>query len=345
MSTLFIQRKKRLITLAFALSIVLLGIKFYAYYLTTSNAILTDALESVINVFASGFAFYSIYLSSLPKDINHPYGHGKIEFFSAGFEGGLIVVAGFFIIYQAILGLLHPPALSALPSGMLLLSVTVLFNGGLGYLLFKEGRRMDSLTLTADGQHLIVDAISSVFLIIGVGVVFLTGWQWMDPALSIAFAGFILYNGYKLLRKSIAGLMDESDPKTIVKVVQIINDARKENWIDIHNMRIQKYGADLHVDCHITLPYYFNLKQVHDEVADLERALDEKVDHNLEIFTHSDPCQPGNCCKYCSVNNCPSRVYHKSVHVEWTPAVLVKNQKHYEYYVQQRTSNKKGRFN
>lgn len=331
MSTLIIQRKKRLILVAFLVSILLLAIKFYAYYITASNAILTDALESVINVFASGFAFYSIYLSSLPKDINHPYGHGKIEFFSAGFEGGLIVVAGFFIIYQAVLGLINPSTLSALPSGMVLLGFTVMVNGGLGYELYKEGKRMDSMTLIADGQHLLVDAVSSIFLIIGVGLVYFTGWLWLDPALSIIFASFILYNGYKLLRKSIAGLMDESDPKTIEKVVQIINDARKENWIDIHNMRVQKYGADLHVDCHITLPYYFNLKQVHDEVADLEKSLDGKINHKLEIFTHADPCQPGNGCKYCGVSNCPVRVYEKSIHVVWTTSNLVKNQKHYEH--------------
>ncbi len=303
--------------------------KFYAYYITSSNAILTDALESIINVFATGFAFYSIYLSSLPKDVNHPYGHGKIEFFSAGFEGALIFFAGIFIIYQSIVNIITPAPLENLPLGILIVGISALINGIIGYILKKKGAVIDSFTLIADGKHLLIDSFSSFIILIGIAVIYFTGYVFLDYVLSILFAFYILYNGYSLMRISIAGLMDESNPQSMSKVVNILNTARKDNWIDIHNMRIQKYGPDLHIDCHLTLPYYFDLHKVHTEVKDMEDTLVNHFSSNVEIFIHADPCIPGPCCNYCRVKDCPVRKNPYHVDIEWNAENMALNKKHF----------------
>ncbi|CAN5245894.1 cation diffusion facilitator family transporter [soil metagenome] len=320
---------KRLIIISFLLSLVLVVIKFYAFYITSSNAILTDALESIINVFATGFAFYSIYLSTLPKDTNHPYGHGKIEFFSAGFEGALIILAGVFIIYQSILNLIEPEPLENLPVGIFIVAFAAIINGYLGYILHKSGTEMDSFTLIADGKHLITDAISSFILLFGIAIIHFTGYYILDSFISILFAFYILFNGYSLIRMSVAGLMDESNPQAMGKVVAILNANRKVNWIDVHNMRIQKYGPDIHIDCHLTLPFYYNLHKVHEELEELRKSLENNLDSNIEIFTHADPCIPGPCCNYCRVKGCAVRENPYKFDIDWNAENLAKDQKHY----------------
>ncbi|WP_162416156.1 cation diffusion facilitator family transporter [Cyclobacterium roseum] len=323
------KEKRHLIIWSVVISLVLMVIKFYAYFQTGSNAILTDAMESIVNVVASCFALYSIYLSALPKDSNHPYGHGKIEFFSAGIEGTLIILAGIFIVYQSVWALIFPQQLLDLPLGMALVGFSGLVNGVLGYLLQKKGKTLNSITLEADGKHLSTDAISSFVLIFGIGLIFFTGWTVMDSLLSLAFAGYIIYNGYFLVRRSVAGLMDESNPKAISKTVQVLNRHRKANWIDIHNMRVQQYGGDSHIDLHLTLPYYFDLIRVHDEVHEVEEVLENSLPGYIEVFVHADPCLPASCCHYCQVKNCAVRKYPNSKKIKWTAENMSKNQKHY----------------
>jgi cation diffusion facilitator family transporter len=286
-------------------------------------------LESIVNVVASCFALYSVYLSSLPKDENHPYGHGKIEFFSAGIEGTLIILAGIFIIYQSIYSLIYPQQLAFLPYGMALVGFSGVVNGVLGYVLQIKGRELNSLTLEADGRHIFTDAISSFVLIFGIGIIYFTGMFFLDSVFSILFAGYIIYNGYFLVRRSVAGLMDETNPEAINTTVKVLNDSRKENWIDIHNMRVQQYGGDSHIDLHLTLPYYFDLIQVHDEVHRVEEVLEENLPGNTEVFVHADPCLPESCCHYCQVRDCPVRKYPKSKKIRWNAENMSKNQKHY----------------
>ncbi|MDN3670282.1 cation diffusion facilitator family transporter [Echinicola jeungdonensis] len=323
------KAKRHWIIVSFVVSIILLIIKFYSFHITGSKAILTDALESIVNVVASGFAFYSIYLSAQPRDQNHPYGHGKIEFFSAGIEGVLIILAGIFIIYQSIIALVYPVELQMLPFGMVLVGASGLANGVLGKLLAQKGKEYHSLTLEADGKHLMTDAISSFVLILGVGVIYLTGYYILDSVFSMIFSMYIIYNGYILVRRSVAGLMDERNPASMEWAVKVLNQNRKNNWIDIHNMRVQQYGGDKHVDLHLTLPYYFELNQVHDEVENVEDVLEENMPGNVEVFVHADPCLPEKCCHYCQVKNCAVRKYPKSKKIIWNASNMSKNQKHY----------------
>jgi cation diffusion facilitator family transporter len=323
------QLKKKLIILSFLVSIILMLTKFVAYYLTGSNAILTDALESIINVMASGFAFYSIYLSAQPKDKNHPYGHGKIEYFSAGFEGALIFLAGLFIIYQSVQNLITPHPIQDLPVGIVLIAITGIVNGALGYFLKTRGNNLHSITLVADGKHLIVDSLSSLILAAGIGLIYFTNLIIIDSLLSLSFAFLILYNGYKLIRRSVAGLMDEADAETLSELARVLNENKSPNWIDIHNLRVQKYGADLHIDCHLTLPYYLDLKTVHDEVHQLEDVVKEQFAGNVEVFVHVDPCLPEDCCHYCKVSSCPVRKAAFTKQIPWTIKNLSQNQKHF----------------
>ena len=322
------KRKQRLILLSFVASILLTGMKFFAYHITSSTAILSDALESIINVIASGFAFYSIYLSAQPKDRNHPYGHGKIEFFSAGFEGALIMIASLFIIIEGARRLLDPAPIENLEEGSLFILFTILVNTVIGYKLIIEGRRSHSMALTADGRHLLSDSISSLALILSVGLILVTGLTWIDSAASLLFGIFLAFNGFHLVSKSVAGLMDATDEKLLDKVVRTLNAHKKNYWIDVHNLRVQQYGSDLHIDCHLTLPYYWELQQVHEAIHKFENIIKDSHTGETEIFVHADPCLP-ECCYFCRVENCPVR-QHNFVHdLEWDAIKLVKNEKLY----------------
>jgi cation diffusion facilitator family transporter len=323
------KRKQRLILLSFVASIALTGLKFFAYYITDSNAILSDALESIINVIASGFAFYSIYLSAQPKDQNHPYGHGKIEFFSAGFEGALIMIASLFIVIEAVKRIMEPSPIQNLAQGSLFIVVTIIINMLIGYKLVEEGRRSNSLALTADGRHLMSDSISSIVLIVSVGLIILTGHVWIDSVASLFFGLFLAYSGFQLVSKSVAGLMDATDELILEKVVQSLRDNRKDHWIDVHNLRVQQYGSDLHIDCHLTLPYYWELQKAHEAIHEFENVLKENHTGETEIFVHADPCLP-QCCFFCKMEECPVRQHDFVQDIDWQAVNLVKNQKLYQ---------------
>jgi cation diffusion facilitator family transporter len=321
--------KYRWMSLSFGLSIVLLLLKLVAYYLTNSTAILTDALESIVNVVASGFAFYSIYLSGLPRDENHPYGHGKIEFLSSGFEGALILSAGLFILVQAIYSFFGTKTLDNLGWGLALVAFTTAANAMMGYALVQNGKKVDSAALTADGQHLLTDSLSSLIVLVGITAVWFTHLVWLDSVLSLLLAGLIIFSGLRMVRQSVARLMDETDVPTLDRVVDILNAERSPNWIDVHNLRVQKYGADLHVDCHLTLPYYWELNRVHDEVHRFEDTIKAGFTSEVEIFVHTDPCL-SDCCHYCRVEHCPVRAEVFQEDIIWTSPLLITNQKHFE---------------
>ena len=310
-------------------SVLLLIVKFYSFYITKSTAILTDALESIVNVVAAAFASYSIYLSSRPRDDNHPYGHGKIEFFSAGVEGTLIMLAGLFIIYQSIYNFFFPNELEHLVEGIVLITLSGFVNGVVGMLLVKKGKQLNSIALGASGKHLLVDTMTSLLLIVGVLVMYLTNLFFLDSVIAILFSLYILYSGYGLVRKSVAGLMDEADPVAVEATVDVINRHRKPNWIDVHNMRVQQYGGDRHIDLHLTLPYYLDLGQVHDEVEELEQILEEDWPGVMEVFVHADPCIPEKCCHYCQITDCPVRKFPMDIKIDWNANNMSKNQKHY----------------
>ncbi|MGJ1196804.1 cation diffusion facilitator family transporter [Sphingobacterium spiritivorum] len=323
------SREKRLVLLSLLTGLVLMLIKFTAYLITDSNAIFTDAAESIVNVVASGFAFYSIYLSARPRDENHPYGHGKVEFFSVFVEGGLIFIAGLIILVKAVYNLFFPNELSNLSEGIGLIAITGLVNFIVGLHLVKRGRALKSLTIEADGKHLQVDAYSTFGLITGLLLITWTDLAWIDSVISLLLGAFILFNGYRLLRKSIGGLMDESDLELVNEVVDTLNKVRRTEWIDVHNLRVQRYGNELHVDCHLTLPRYYKLDRVHDEISALDTIVNAKLSTRTEFFVHADPCLP-ECCSYCGIADCPVRSVAFTNDIQWDIQNVTRNKKHFE---------------
>lgn len=322
------QTQKKVILISLIVGVFLMLAKFTAYFITSSNAILTDASESIVNILAALFAFYSIYLVAQPRDLNHPYGHGKIEFFSVFIEGSLILIAGVLIIFKSVYNLIYPYEINDLMNGTLIIAFAGLINFVLGYYLIKQSKRLNSLTLFADGQHLQTDAYTSAGLVIGLLLIHFTGLIYMDSVLSIAIGLFIIYSGYKLVRKSVSGLMDESDFETADEVISILNENRKESWIDMHNLRTQRYGPERHIDCHLTLPYYFDLNKVHEEVSEVDALVNRKANSLTEFFIHADPCIP-ECCHYCRMNDCPVRSEPKRLDIQWTTQNVTRNQKHF----------------
>lgn len=270
------------------LSVTLLLIKLVAYYLTNSVAILTDALEGIVNVVAGFFGLYSLHLSSKPRDMDHPYGHGKVEFLSAAMEGGMILLAGALILYESVENLFLPSEIRALDTGILLITVTAVVNFLVGTLCIRTGIKNNTLPLVASGKHLQTDSLTTVGILVGLVLIYVTNILWIDSVVAILFGGWILFTGYKIVRKSIAGIMDESDMKLIRRMVRLLNDNRRKNWIDIHNLRIIKYGSVLHLDCHLTLPWHLNVQQANEESEALAGLVRKEFGDSIEMFVHID---------------------------------------------------------
>ncbi|TFF36754.1 cation diffusion facilitator family transporter [Mucilaginibacter psychrotolerans] len=323
------KEHKQIILLSLITGLVLMVMKFAAYFLTNSNFVLTDAAESIVNVVASGFAFYSIYLASLPRDENHPYGHGKVEYFSVFLEGALIGIAGVIIILKSIYSIFNPEEIRDLIRGAAIIGFTGGVNGLLGYYMVRKGRTLPSITIEADGRHLLTDTVTSAGLVLGLLLIYFTKILWLDSALSILVGIYIAFTAYKLIRKSVAGLMDETDFTIVNDVVKLLGEKRRYEWIDIHNLRAQKYGNDLHIDCHLTLPNYFDLNKVHEEVKEVEWLINREAGIQTELFIHTDPCLP-DCCHYCNMPNCPIRSEAKTEEIVWTMEKVMRNKKHYE---------------
>ncbi len=319
---------KKAILLSLCISIVLLSVKFLAYFITSSNAILTDAVESIANVAAGSFAFYSVYLSKQPKDENHPYGHGKVEFFSVFVEGSLICISGILIILKSGHDLIFPIKLTNLFDGAVIIGITGMVNAAVGFYLINIARNTQSLTLEAEGKHLLTDMMSSLALALGIIIIQLTGLLWLDSVISIGLGIYIFYSGYKLTRRSVGGLMDERNTDLLKNIISILQQNRSDSWIDMHNLRAQQYGADWHIDCHLTLPYYFSLSEVHEQISDIDKLINRSVNYNTEFFIHADPCLP-NCCHYCRMKNCQARLQPYTIDIEWIFDNVTKNQKHF----------------
>ena len=302
--------------------------KFGAYFLTASNFVLTDAAESIVNVMASSFAFFSIYLAAQPRDENHPYGHGKVEYFSVFIEGSLIGIAAISILIKSVYSIFYPNVIHDLLIGAAIIGATGIVNGSLGYYMIHKGKVLPSITLEADGRHLVTDMVTSIGLVVGLLLINFTKIIWLDSGLSILVGIYILYTGYKLVRRSVSGLMDEADFGVVNEVVNVLNEKRRDTWIDIHNFRAQKYGNELHIDCHLTLPNYFDLIKVHEEVKLVDKLINDEVT-KTELFIHTDPCLP-QCCHYCSMPNCPIRSWPKTENIAWTMDKIIRNKKHFE---------------
>lgn len=306
----------------------LIGIaKFWAYFITHSNSIFSDALESLAHIVIGVFALYSIYLSSLPKDSNHPYGHGKVEFISSMIEGFLVLSSGVIILIKSIYSLYHPVEMHELHTGIVIVSIAGLMNYLMGALASKQGKRTNSPTLIATGVHLKSDGYTTVALIMGLVVMNITNLLWMDSVIAMIFCAIIIYQGVKILRESVAGIMDESDEVLINSIIESLHIHRKDAWIDIHNFRIIKYGPGIHIDAHLTLPWYYNGREIHSEVKELESLIDEIKKDKVEMFVHTDPCEEWSC-RICQMKDCQVRKEKFERKIEWNLENIIRDEKH-----------------
>lgn len=311
---------------AFA-SLVLLLVKFAAYYITHSVAVLTDALESIVNVAAGFISLYSLHVSAKPRDADHPYGHGKAEFLSAAVEGTLVLSAGAIILYSAVKSLILPHPVQQVDVGIYLIAATAVVNWILGYVSLRQGRSTASLALIASGKHLQTDTYSTLAIIAGLVLIALSGYVWIDGVIAMIFGVVIMYTGYKIVRSSVAGIMDEADMELLSNMVKLLNNNRRDAWVDLHNLRIIKYGNVLHVDCHLTVPWYFNVKQAHEEVDQLAALIRKDFGETLELFVHSDGCEYFQC-PLCDKKACPVRQHPFQKEIVWTAENILQNQKH-----------------
>lgn len=308
-------------------AVSLFVIKVTAWYITKSVAILTDALESTVNVIAGFIGLYSLHVAAKPKDEDHPYGHGKAEFVSAAVEGTLIFIAGLIIIYTSAEALIHPKQLQKLDSGIILVGITAAINFVVGYFAMRQGKKNNSLALEASGKHLQTDTWSTLGIIIGLLLIIFTKRTWLDSVVAIIFAGIILYTGYKIIRSSLAGIMDEIDMELLSRLVVLLNQNRQTNWIDLHNLRVIKYGGQLHIDCHLTVPWYFNVHQAHREIDTLISLIKNEFGDTIEFFVHTDGCLDFSC-RICDKADCYVRQHPFQQKVDWSLKNILSNKKH-----------------
>ena len=309
------------------IAVILFALKLAAYYLTQSVAVLTDALESTVNVLAGLIGLYSLHIAAKPRDEDHPYGHGKAEFLSAAVEGSLVLMAGFIIIYEGLTDLIHPNQIRGLDKGIYIIAFTAIVNFIVGTYCVYKGKRNNSIQLVAGGKHLQTDTWSTTGIIFGLILIWYTKLPWLDGVVALLFAGLILYTGYHILRKSIAGIMDEADVKLLQDLVAYLNTHRRENWVDLHNLRVIKYGDGLHVDCHLTLPWYLNVLEAHAEIDAFTSLVRGRFGQSMEFFVHSDACLDFSC-RICMKQSCDVRKHAFEERVEWTLATVTPNKKH-----------------
>lgn len=310
-----------------AISLLLFAIKLSAWFITHSVAILTDALESIVNIIAAFIGFYSLYISARPRDEDHPYGHGKAEYISAGIEGVMIVAAGIVIIYKAVRNIYYPSEVHDLDWGILLVVFTAAANYILGSVCERTGKKNNSLALTASGRHLKTDTITTIGIVFGLVLLYFTKTAWIDSAVAMLFAVMIIFTGLKILRSSAEGIMDKADIRLLKEVVAALEAKRRPNWIDLHNLRILKYGHVLHLDCHLTVPWYLNVVEAHDEVDELSRVVKENFGESVELFVHTDPCLDFSCA-ICCKENCNVRKQPFYKRINWDMENVLGNKKH-----------------
>lgn len=321
------QQNFRLQLMVTIVGAILFIVKIIAWQLTLSVSILTDALESTVNVVAGLISLYSLYIAAKPRDEDHPYGHGKVEFVSAAVEGSLISIAGLMIIYKSIITLSGHGSLEKLDSGIILVLITAAANYALGVTCVKAGKKRHSLALIASGKHLQTDTYSTLGIVAGLVLIYFTGWDILDPIIAMIFALFIMYTGYTIIRSSIEGIMDKADMDLLKQLVVFLNEHRRDNWIDLHNVRIIKFGSVLHLDAHLTVPWYLNVHQAHDEVDELSKLIRKEFGESLELFIHTDGCLDFSC-NICSKADCTVRKHPFREKVEWTVENIISNQKH-----------------
>ena len=301
----------RIALLSIGAGSLILGLKFIAFRVSGSTALMSDAYESVVNVVAAVFALGAIVFAGKPADREHPYGHGKIEHFSAAFEGGLIALAAVLIVYEAIKALLAGPKLEHLGQGLLINLGAGALNGLLGFFLVHMGQKKRSKALEADGQHILSDFYTTLGFGAALLLVKLTGLAWLDPLIALVVGFLLAWTGFRLVKESSAALLDQEDPVTLAKLLAVMNRVRPFDVLAIHELRTLRSGRYTHVDIHIVLPEIYPIRKGHDLAEDFGHAVLKEAGVEGELHTHVDPCARLFCDR-CPLEDCSIRAVPKT---------------------------------
>lgn len=287
-----LARIQRVAFLALFVGIGITILKFTVFYMTRSAAVLTDAMESIINLFAAGVMIYSIRLANRPADREHPYGHGKVEFMAAGLEGGMILTAGLVIGYEAIHRLIWPVDLHRLDLGMAALTAIGSLSLMLAMYVYRNGKRYRSVTLIADGRHLFTDVGSTFGVLVGLAIVQLTGLEWVDPLVALAMAAIILWTSWRLLHESAAGLMDRVDDVDDDQIRRILDEEVAAGRIrGYHKVRHRHSGAFHWVDMHLQVDEHLSVRESHELASGIEHRIEERLGLG-NATAHVEPYDP-----------------------------------------------------
>jgi cation diffusion facilitator family transporter len=281
---------KRYAWLSIATALATILLKGLAWWLTGSVGLLSDALESFVNLAGAIMALAMLSLAAMPADDDHAFGHGKAEYFSSAFEGGLIFIAAVSIAYAAIDRLLNPQEIGAVGVGLAVSVVASLINLATARTLMKVGRQHNSITLEADAHHLLTDVWTSAGVMIGVGLVWLTGWLWLDPAIALLVAANIVWTGWQLLRRSAEGLMDKSIPQEQIKAIEDVLEGYRKQGLDFHALRTRQAGTRAFITLHVLVPGAWTVQQGHDWLEKIEADIRCVLMH-AHVTTHLEPME------------------------------------------------------
>ena len=319
MQNLEVKLKKKAALISLIIGFLMFAGKMGAYLLTHSAAVLSDAMESVVHIIATSFAFYSLYLSLRPPDKKYPYGYGKIEFFSAGFEGAMIIIAAISIIYYAVHDIIYGSPITQMDIGAVIIFIASAVNAALGLYLIRSGKKTNSLILIADGRHVLTDAYTSIGAFGALILVLLTGIKLFDPVIAIILALNILFTGKNLVKESVLGLMNVTDTSMMENIAKTLESEKltHPNWIDLHLLRYWKSGVKYIVDFHITIPYFLSVVEAHNVSHELE-SIFRKIfmSDAVDTLAHVEPCEP-TCCVICRKTDCSVRSENHSKDITW----------------------------
>jgi len=282
---------KKFMWLSIGAAVVTIGLKTLAYLLTNSVGLLSDALESLVNLAAAIIALIALNVSQRPADEKHAFGHGKAEYFSSAIEGGLIILAAASIIWAAVPRLLHPVELEQVSVGLLVSAVASVINLVVALILIRNGQKHRSIVLEADGKHLMTDVWTSVGVIGGIIMVTITGWHILDPVIAIAVAINIIFSGFLLIRRSAHGLMDVAiDLEDLLKVEEILDEFKKQG-IEFHSLLTRQAGQRIFISVHVLVPGAWSVQQGHDMAEEIEKELRNVFDQPTHVITHIEPLE------------------------------------------------------
>lgn len=283
------KHTKFAIGLSLVVGILMFIAKMYAYLITGSSAILSDTAESVVHILAVSFAAFSLRLSLKPADEDHMYGHDRISFFSAGFEGAMIVVAAIYIILESVHKWLGGLKLEHVDIGVDYIAIATVINALLGWYLLRQGKRYHSIVLEANGKHVLTDSWTSLGVIVGLGLILMTGWLPFDPIFAIFVATNILWTGGKLMRQAIGGLMDESDPQIVARINTVLQQETEKYRVEFHNLRNRNAGNKLLIEFHLLFHEDMSLSRAHELATNIEQEIHNAFPMQTEIISHLEP--------------------------------------------------------